>query len=92
VEQGEVVLRVKNLTRSGAFKDVGFELHKGEILGMAGLVGAGRTEVSQALFGVVPADAGTIEIEGRAVHMTSPQQAMQYGLALVPEDRHIMGW
>ena len=91
VEQGEVVLRVKNLTRTGAFKDVSFELHKGEILGMAGLVGAGRTEVSQALFGVAPADEGTIEIEGRSVHITSPQQAMQYGLALVPEDRQHHG-
>jgi rhamnose transport system ATP-binding protein len=91
VAQGEVVLRVKNLTRVGAFKDVSFELHKGEILGMAGLIGAGRTEVSQALFGVIPADGGTIEIEGRSVHMTSPKQAMAYGVALVPEDRQHHG-
>ena len=91
VEQGDVVLRVKNLSRTGAFKDVSFELHKGEILGMAGLIGAGRTEVSQALFGVAPADEGTIEIEGRSVRITSPQQAMKYGLALVPEDRQHHG-
>ncbi len=91
VDQGEVVLRVKHLTRVGAFQDVSFELHKGEILGMAGLIGAGRTEVSQALFGVAPADNGLIEIEGRAVHITSPQQAMRYGLALVPEDRQHHG-
>jgi rhamnose transport system ATP-binding protein len=91
VPQGEVVLRVKNLSRAGAFKDVSFELHKGEILGMAGLVGAGRTEVSQALFGVAPADEGMIEIEGRAVRITNPQQAMQHGLALVPEDRQHHG-
>jgi len=91
VAQGEVVLRVKNLTRSGTFHDVSFELHKGEILGLAGLIGAGRTEVSQALFGVAPADEGTIEIEGRAVRITSPQQAMQHGLALVPEDRQHHG-
>ncbi len=91
VEQGEVVLRVKNLTRRGAFKDVSFELHKGEILGMAGLVGAGRTEVSQALFGIAPADEGVIEIDGRPVHVTNSRQAMQYGLALVPEDRQHHG-
>lgn len=91
VAQGEVILRVKNLTRAGAFKDVSFDLHQGEILGMAGLVGAGRTEVSQALFGVAPADAGTLEIEGRAVHMTSPKQALAHGLALVPEDRQHHG-
>jgi rhamnose transport system ATP-binding protein len=91
VEAGDVVLRVKNLTRKGAFKDVSFDLRKGEILGMAGLVGAGRTEVSQALFGVAPVDGGTIEIEGRSVHITNPRQAMQYGLALVPEDRQHHG-
>jgi rhamnose transport system ATP-binding protein len=91
VQQGEVVLRVKNLSRVGAFKDVSFELRKGEILGMSGLIGAGRTEVSQALFGVIPADEGTIEIEGRSVRITSPQQAMHYGLALVPEDRQHHG-
>ncbi len=91
VEPGEVVLRVKNLTRKGIFKDVSFELRKGEILGMAGLVGAGRTEVSQAIFGVAPADEGTIEIEGQSVHITNPGQAMQHGLALVPEDRQQHG-
>ena len=91
VEAGEVVLRVKNLTRRGAFEDVSFELHKGEILGMAGLIGAGRTEVSQTLFGVTPAHAGTIEIEGQPLRITSPRQAMDYGLALVPEDRQHHG-
>lgn len=91
VAPGEVVLRVKNLARKGAFQDVSFELHRGEILGMAGLVGAGRTEVSQAIFGVAPADAGTIEIDGQPVHITSPGQAMQHGLALVPEDRQHHG-
>lgn len=91
VQVGEAVLRVKNLTRKGAFKDVSFELRKGEILGMAGLVGAGRTEVSQALFGVAAADEGTIEIEGRSVHITNPSQAMKCGLVLVPEDRQHHG-
>jgi len=91
VEAGEVVLRVKNLTRRGAFEDVSFDLHKGEILGMAGLIGAGRTEVSQALFGVTPAHAGTIEIEGQPLRITSPRQAMDHGMALVPEDRQHHG-
>ncbi len=91
VAAGEVVLRVKNLTRRGSFEDVSFDLHKGEILGMAGLIGAGRTEVSQALFGVAPAHAGTIEIEGQPLRITSPRQAMDHGLALVPEDRQHHG-
>ncbi len=91
VVPGEVVLRVKNLTRRGTFADISFELRKGEILGMAGLVGAGRTEVSQALFGVIPADDGVIEVEGRAVRITSPHQAMELGLAYVPEDRQHHG-
>jgi rhamnose transport system ATP-binding protein len=91
VEAGEVILRVKNLTRKGAFREVSFELRKGEILGMAGLVGAGRTEVSQALFGVEPADAGTIEIDGKTVRITNPKQAMECGLAYVPEDRQHHG-
>ncbi len=90
-ERGEVALRVRNLSRKGSFEDVSFDLHHGEILGMAGLVGAGRTEVSQAICGVEPATSGTIEIEGRPVEITTPQQAMQYGLALVPEDRQHHG-
>jgi len=91
VKAGEVALRVNNLTRRGVFEDISFELHKGEILGMAGLVGAGRTEVSQAIFGVIPAQSGTIEINGKVVHITSPKQAMEYGLAYVPEDRQHHG-
>jgi len=91
VQQGDVVLRVKNLCRKGSFEDVSFDLHKGEIMGMAGLVGAGRTEVSQAIFGVDPATSGTIEIDGQPVQITNPQQAMRHGLALVPEDRQHHG-
>ncbi|HEX9013921.1 MAG TPA: sugar ABC transporter ATP-binding protein, partial [Anaerolineaceae bacterium] len=88
---GEVVLRVKNLTRRGAFENISFELHRGEILSMAGLVGAGRTEVSQAIFGVVPAQSGTIEVFGKEMRITSPRQAMETGLAYVPEDRQHHG-
>jgi rhamnose transport system ATP-binding protein len=91
VRQGDVVLRVSHLSRRGVFEDISFELHKGEILGMAGLVGAGRTEVSQAIFGVVPAEAGTIEIDGKPVRITNPRQAMEHGMAYVPEDRQHHG-
>jgi rhamnose transport system ATP-binding protein len=91
VRRGEVVLRVRNLSRAGSFEDVSFDLHRGEILGMAGLVGAGRTEVSQAIFGVEPATSGTIEIDGQPVRITSPRQAMRYGMAYVPEDRQHHG-
>jgi rhamnose transport system ATP-binding protein len=91
VEAGEVVLKVEHLTRDGAFKDVSFELRRGEILGIAGLVGSGRTSLVRAIFGVEPAVSGTIQIEGREVSITSAQQAIQLGLAYVPEDRQMHG-
>lgn len=91
VQAGDVVLKVEQLTRAGSFKDVSFELRRGEILGMAGLVGAGRTNVARAIFGVEPPTGGRIELEGREVAITSPQQAIQLGLAYVPEDRQLHG-
>jgi rhamnose transport system ATP-binding protein len=91
VQMGDVVMRVQHLSRKGAFEDVSFELHSGEILGMAGLVGAGRTEVSQSLFGVEPATSGTIEIDGRPVKISSPQVALRHRIVLVPEDRQHHG-
>jgi len=91
VEAGEVVLKVEKLTRQGAFRDISFELHKGEILGMAGLVGAGRTNVARAIFGVEPATSGSIQLDGRDVTITSAQQAIALGLAYVPEDRQLHG-
>ena len=91
VKAGEVVLEVENLSRSGAFRDISFELRKGEILGMAGLVGAGRTNVARAIFGVEPATDGQIKVNGRPVAITSPQQAIDLGLAYVPEDRQLHG-
>ena len=62
-----MVLEVKNLTRRGKYKDISFQLHRGEILGFAGLVGAGRSEVMRAIFGLEPADSGEIYIEGKKV-------------------------
>ncbi len=91
VKAGDVVLKVENLGREGTFGGVSFELRKGEILGMAGLVGAGRTNVARAIFGVEPATSGSIQIDGRQVAITSPQQAIQLGLAYVPEDRQLHG-
>jgi ABC-type sugar transport system ATPase subunit len=91
VKAGEVVLKVENLARAGSFHDVSFELRKGEILGMAGLVGAGRTNVARAIFGVEPATGGRIQIEGQEVAVTSSQQAIKLGLAYVPEDRQLHG-
>lgn len=91
VQAGEVVLKVENLTRAGSFHDVSFELRRGEILGLAGLVGAGRTNVARAIFGVEPATGGSIHIDGQDVVITSPQQAIKLGLAYVPEDRQLHG-
>ena len=91
VARGQPALRVRNLTRAGRFENVSFDLHEGEILGMAGLVGAGRTEVAQALFGIEPATSGSIEIYGRPARIDNPRQAMSYGIAYVPEDRQHQG-
>jgi len=91
VQPGEIALKVDHLTHTGIFEDISFELRRGEILGMAGLVGAGRTDVARAIFGVVPPTSGTIQVEGRQVEITSPQQAISLGLAYVPEDRQLHG-
>jgi rhamnose transport system ATP-binding protein len=91
VEAGDVILQVENLSRTGAFENISFELHKGEILGMAGLVGAGRTNVARAIFGVEPPTSGRILIEGRKVMITSSREAKKLGLAYVPEDRQLHG-
>ena len=91
VQVEEVVLKVDHLTRAGTFEDISFELRKGEILGMAGLIGAGRTDVACAIFGVEPPTSGTIQFEGKEIHISSPQQAIALGLAYVPEDRQLHG-
>ena len=91
VPPGDVVLEVAGLEVEGTFADVSFSLRRGEILGMAGLIGAGRTEVARALFGVDPATAGTIKLDGNVVTITSPQTAMALGIGYVPEDRKLHG-
>src|SRR5439155_5841255 len=90
-EIGEVVLEVRQLTQPGVFADVSFQLRRGEILGFAGLVGAGRTEVARVLFGIDQAESGETWLKGKQVRIRSPQQAMEYGIAYVPEDRHQQG-
>ncbi|MGO4336587.1 sugar ABC transporter ATP-binding protein [Labrys sp. KB_33_2] len=88
---GEVVLSVKNLTLQGVFSDVSFDLRAGEILGFAGLVGAGRSNVAETLFGVTPATSGTIAINGKQVSIGSPSVAMRNGMAFLTEDRKDTG-
>ncbi|GGR40112.1 sugar ABC transporter ATP-binding protein [Streptomyces netropsis] len=94
---GAPLLRVRGLTRDGggrqgaAFRDVGFEVRAGEVVGLAGLVGAGRTEVARALFGVDRYDAGTVEVDGRVLPRGDVRAAMRAGVGLVPEDRKGQG-
>ncbi|MDR1133690.1 MAG: sugar ABC transporter ATP-binding protein [Synergistaceae bacterium] len=83
----EPVLEVKNLSRRGKFHNVSFVLHKGEVLGLAGLVGAGRTEIVKSIFGFDPPDEGEIFIEGQRVFNISVEAAIKNGLGYVPEDR-----
>jgi len=85
---GDVLLEVDGLSRSGSFRDVTFTVRSGEIVGFAGLVGAGRTEVARVLFGIDRRDAGEIRLGGTNVEFTSPSAAMIAGIAYVPEDRH----
>lgn len=91
VAPGAELLRVEGLTRRGALRDVSFSLHAGEIVGLAGLVGAGRTETCRAIFGVDPIDAGKIFVNGRPARMRSAREAVAAGIALVTEDRQKTG-
>lgn len=87
----DVVLEVKNLSRGRTIKDVSFKLKKGEILGFAGLMGAGRTEVARAIFGADPIDRGEIYLDGRKVHIRSPRDAVRHGIGYLSEDRKRYG-
>ena len=88
---GEEVLRVEGLGLEGSFVGVSFSLRAGEIVGMAGLVGAGRSEIAQALFGMTPPAVGTVTLRGRPVVPTSPRKMLKLGLAYLPEDRDGQG-
>ncbi|MEG1944062.1 MAG: sugar ABC transporter ATP-binding protein [Oscillospiraceae bacterium] len=87
---GKTILRVKNLCGNGV-KDVSFELHRGEILGLAGLVGAGRTEIMRVLFGADKMESGEIYLDDKKVSFASPKQAVKDGVGLIPEDRKRQG-
>ncbi|WP_106533719.1 sugar ABC transporter ATP-binding protein [Planomicrobium soli] len=90
-ELGEKLLEVEGLSKAGYFADISFTLRKGEILGLTGLVGAGRTEVCQALFGIMPYDKGAIELNGQKVSIQSPKEAIKLGIGYLPEDRQLQG-
>jgi rhamnose transport system ATP-binding protein len=85
------LLSVRGLTKEGVFSDINFDIYHGEVLGFAGLIGAGRTDVALALFGIGPADSGEIVIDGITHQIPSPEKAMQLGIAYVPEDRRNHG-
>jgi len=88
---GEERLRVEGLGKIGFFADISFTLHKGEILGLTGLVGSGRSEVCQAIFGIMPYDEGKVYLEGKEVKIKSPLDAMKLGIGYLPEDRQKQG-
>ena len=90
-DEQEVALEVRNLNRRGVIKDVSFKLKKGEILGFAGLMGAGRTEVARAIFGADPIDSGEIYVFGQKVHIKSPSDAVKHGIGYLSEDRKRYG-
>lgn len=87
---GPVVLKVRDLTSVGKFEKVSFDLHKGEVLGIGGLVGSGRTELVRALYGIDPVDSGTIEYNGQA-HKPSVRKSIASGIGFIPEERRLQG-
>lgn len=91
VKIGKEVLRVKGLTRKGTFQDVSFSVRAGEVLGVSGLMGAGRTEIMQAIFGNLSYESGSIEIDGKEVKISNPRQAMEHGIGFITEDRKTEG-
>jgi ABC-type sugar transport system ATPase subunit len=88
---GKIVLEVRRVSKRGLLRDISFSLREGEIVGMAGLVGAGRTELARTIFGDITADEGEILIDGRPVRIRNPREAISHGIGLVPEDRKEQG-
>jgi inositol transport system ATP-binding protein len=91
-EAGEVLLEVRELSKPGRFRNISFSIRRGEILGFAGLIGAGRSDVAAAIFGLSPAASGSILVEGRPVTIHGPDDAMEAGIAMVTEDRKKYGF
>jgi rhamnose transport system ATP-binding protein len=90
-QRGELLMSVRNLSKENIFAGINFEIHQGEVLGFAGLVGARRTDVGLALFGIEPAGGGEISFKGQSVQIRSPEQALRLGIAYVTEDRRQLG-
>lgn len=90
-EKGAVMLEVRGLSKKGNFKDINFQVHKGEVVGITGLVGAGRSEVAQTIFGINWPDAGQVYVNGKEVHIKSPSEALENGIAYIPESRQTQG-
>ena len=90
-ESGASILELREISHRSAVRDISFELRRGEILGIAGLVGSGRTELALTIFGITPATSGTILLEGKPVRIGSPEAARDLGIAYIPEDRGTQG-
>ncbi len=90
-QRGELLMSVRNLGKENVFQGISFDIYRGEVLGFAGLIGARRTDVALALFGIEPADTGEIILEGKSRQIRSPEQALQLGIAYVTEDRRNLG-
>ena len=91
IELGEEIFRAEGMTRTGYFKDVSFDVKAGEIIGLTGLVGAGRTETIESICGITKPDAGKIFLEGKEIQIKEPVDAMKAGIILLPEDRQKQG-
>jgi len=87
----EPILQVRNISRLGYYQDVSFNLRPGEVLGLYGLVGAGRSEVARAIFGEMPAEQGVIRLDGKEVTLRNAREAIRHGIVYVPEDRRVQG-
>ena len=90
-EHGDVALEVKHLTKKGVFEDISFSVRSGEILGMFGLVGSGRTDIVRAIFGAERYDSGSVFVDGKEIHIKNPSDAIKSGIGLLPEDRREQG-
>lgn len=90
--QQEVILKVKNLNTKGKFSDINFEVYAGEVLGIAGLMGAGRTEIARAIFGLDSFESGEIMLKGKKLKIRSPKDAIREGIGYVSEDRKALGF
>lgn len=90
-KRGDLLISVRGLTKENVFRDINFDVYRGEVLGFAGLIGSRRTDVGLALFGIAPADSGEILLGGKKIEIKSPQQALQDGIAYATEDRRKFG-